>query len=679
MAFLNPLVLAGLIAAAIPLVVHIYNFRRPRRMDYSSLALLHALKRTTIQRMRIRQWLLLLLRTLAICALIAAFARPILTGASETQFLGRANISMALVLDNSLSMTLGDAGGSYLTQARTSAETVIEQALSNDEIFVMAASESTPRRVSDIPHIEASAVTVSAAEAIQRAAEYLHAEGVHLNKAVYFMGDLQESALVDTTTYPIPPGTHVGLIPALSPNRPNVAVTGATITSRIVETGEPVKVEATVINNGVTPVENWVVSLYLEGERVAQTGVSLEPDLPTQVTLTAIPKTGGWLTGYVESEDDIFYQDNRTHFTLYVPEAQDILIVGGPEAQTFNLELALALRDSENTLRTHVIETQALSATPLNRYDALFLVSPAALSSGELMEITRYVDQGGGLMLFPSNNVSASNALLEALGAGSWQIQESVQTLMEADFEHPLFEGVFEAAAIGRSQQLEPVEVYRIAAYTPGAGLENAVIRLSGGQSFLQEIRYGLGHVLVMVVPPENSWSNLPVRGLFVPLLYRAAHYLSAGESVQGDRLVVGQPANIRVRTTDSRLHIITPSGLELVPEQRQVFGATLLDIQINEPGITDVMVDDHVVRRLSVSMNPRESRLIYVSLAKAAEELSRALDTTVEVMEDVRLDAAPEALAHARHGLNLWRHFLIAALLLLTAEMLLAMRWRAD
>lgn len=80
MTFLNPLLLLGLAAAAIPLIIHLFNFRRPRRVDFSSLVFLHELKKSTMQRVRIKQWLLLALRTLAIASVALAFARPTMTG-----------------------------------------------------------------------------------------------------------------------------------------------------------------------------------------------------------------------------------------------------------------------------------------------------------------------------------------------------------------------------------------------------------------------------------------------------------------------------------------------------------------------------------------------------------------------------------------------------------------------
>src|SRR5690606_41260075 len=103
MEFLNPLALAALAAAAIPLIIHLFNFRRPRKVDFSSLEFVRELQKSTMQRVRIKQWLLLLLRMLAIACLVIAFARPTLTGDVAGSVGGRPLSAGAVVIDNSLS------------------------------------------------------------------------------------------------------------------------------------------------------------------------------------------------------------------------------------------------------------------------------------------------------------------------------------------------------------------------------------------------------------------------------------------------------------------------------------------------------------------------------------------------------------------------------------------------
>ena len=146
MTFLNPLVLIGLVAAAIPLVIHLFNFRRPQRLDFSSLALLQALQRTTLQRVRIQQWFLLSLRTLAISALICAFARPVVVVDAGSRFLGQAHVSMAIVVDSSPSMTLRTGAMSQFDRALELVDAFLRTQDPGDEVFLFGSEGASAAR-----------------------------------------------------------------------------------------------------------------------------------------------------------------------------------------------------------------------------------------------------------------------------------------------------------------------------------------------------------------------------------------------------------------------------------------------------------------------------------------------------------------------------------------------------
>ena len=108
MTFLNPLALFGLAAAAIPVLLHLFNLRKLRRVEFSTLAFLKELQRTRIRRLKLRQLLLLILRTLIVIVLVLAFSRPTLKGALAGSMGSHAKISAALIIDDSYSMTLDD-------------------------------------------------------------------------------------------------------------------------------------------------------------------------------------------------------------------------------------------------------------------------------------------------------------------------------------------------------------------------------------------------------------------------------------------------------------------------------------------------------------------------------------------------------------------------------------------
>jgi len=676
MIFVNPLVLIGLVAAALPLLVHLFNFRRPKKLDYSSLALLQSLQRTTMQRIRIRNWLLLVLRTLALCALVLVFARPTLIGTSGVPFLGRANVSAVLAPDASLSMMQRDADGTRFAQAKAAVQSIVESMDSRDEVFIMRQNASNLESVNILEDLNPGYGTRSAASIIRQAATLVTREATHFNKMVYYLGDLQETTLTDSVQTPLEQDVRVMLIPVgTAETRPNAGIADVRVMSRIIDPGVPVAIEATIVNYGNAPIEDYAVSLYLEDRRVAQTSIRLAPGVPVRTLLRGVPETRGWIAGYVMIEDDGFIEDNQRYFSFNVPERQDILMVHGDAAETMHLDLALSLRDESSGLRITKISQNELAAASFSQYAAIFLVGPDELSSGEVAKLDRYVQNGGGLLIFPGIDLNPVNTLLATYGAGRVTIHESETSIESADFEHPLFEGVFTASE--RADRLESVRVYRAARYEPGAGAEQTLITLWGDMPLLQDIPHDQGRILFLSVAPVTSWSDLPVRGLFVPLMYRAAQYLSAAGSVQGEQLLTGHKANFRIPATQGQITLEMPDNTKQIPVQRQVFGANLIEFESDSPGIIRILVDGFPVRLVTAGLNPDESRLSYVNPTEARDQLTETLGVPVQVLQVDSREEVPAAISEARTGLELWRYFLVLGLILLAAEMLLAARWQ--
>lgn len=697
--------LFGLAAAALPLLVHLFNLRQPRTVDFSSLAFLKALEKSTMQRVRIKQWLLLALRMLAIAALVLAFARPTLTG-NLAGTVGQAQTAWGLVVDNSLSMTLRDGQGAYLEQAKNLATGVTETMGADDEIFLM----TTSRAVANAPTaydsrdaardaldaIEAQPGGASVARSVARAAETLQ-DTEPLNKEIYVFTDAQQTTLADSLAAQGPDGVGVTLIPVGNREHANVAVTDAQVMSRIAEVGQPVRMKATLAHYGSEPLNGYVASVFLDGERVAQATATLQPDQETTVEFTATPQQRGWLAGTVEIEDDAFAHDNTRHFTLHVPRERELLVVRGGEQRTDYLELALSpeLVQGRVAFRTETINETELAATSLGAYDAVALVGPTSLSSGEVSALARYVDAGGGLLFFPSNQARANdyNALFTQLGGGEFSGfsgslggPRSIASFDRVDLEHPLFEGIFGPTQDGESAEVESPDVYFAMNYSPRGGASQTLIELSNGFPFLHEIRHGSGVVLVTAVAPDPQWSDLPVRGLFIPLLYRSMFYLSAGESVAGEQLTVGTPGELRITRAPEAgpLRLMGPDGTERTPEQRSLFGATLLqtESELRTPGIYDVRAGEELVRRVAFNLPPEESDPRTYGPEEAAQALSEVLGANVRVLEASQAGDAPsiaEALQQQRMGTEIWNVFLLLALGFLVTEMLVASQWTPE
>ena len=687
-------------AAALPVIVHLFHFRRPRKVDFSSLTFVRELQKTTMQRVRLRQWLLLALRLLAIVCLVCAFARPSLTGQVAGAVGGAARSSAALVVDNSLSMTLRDAEGEYLRQAKDIVSGLIREFEERDEIFLRTtAGDDVPRRplspaaaIDAVEDIRASAAGVSLLEAVASATEALE-EAAHPNREVYIVSDMQAPALADTVRAVQVEGIRAYLLPIGGRKQANVAVVDVRIDSRIVEAGRPVRLSATLANYADEPVEGYVASVFLEGRRLAQATADLLPGEPTEVNFTVTPPGSGWLSGVVQIEEDVYPFDDQRYFTLHVPERRRILIVRGEGENTGFLELALSpeLARGQVAFDVTIIPETSLAATGPEGYDAVVVAGAQTLSSGETEVLARYVAGGGGLLLSPSSSGQDYNALLERVGGGrisgfngSLGSQTRIASFDRVELEHPLFEGVFHTEEEGDAPNVERPEIWFAARYEPESAGEQSIIRLSNGDPFLQEIRHERGVALLLAVAPDARWSELPVRGLFIPLMYRSLYYLSAYESISGEQFPAARSAELRIARPpgEALLRLAGPDGTEYVPEQRDLFDAALLMIDeeaVERSGVYDVSAGDEIVRRIAFNVDERESDMFVLEAEEARRRLAEVVGAPVEIIAAGERSAGDvvEAVAEQRTGRELWKAFLFLALLFLAAEMVVAKGWR--
>jgi len=699
MTFLNPLFLLGLVAAGIPLVIHLFNFRRPRRIEFSSLAFLHELQKSTMQRVRIKQWLLLALRTLAIAALVMSFARPTLEG-GLADLVGTGRASVAIVIDNSMSMTLRDAGGSYMEQARSVAAALVGDLDGEDEVFILptastSAASPLPLRPGSEALAAINAVGVSPAShatssALARAAELLEGRDVP-NRVIYVISDLQASTFRDAGDDAAVRDVPTVLVPVGGQEQPNLAVSDAQVLSRIVAPGEPLRVRATLTNHGPSPQTGILVSAYLGGQRMAQQSVDIPPGGSADVDMSLTPQQTGFLGGRRIIDDALYEPDNARLFSVLVPEVRRVLLVG---SGTRYLELALSRELAGGGFRFDVeqIAEDQLAVTPLGPFNAVVLSGVTDVSTAERDALARYVRDGGGLVVFPGDaqDIADWNALLSQLGGG--RVDPPVgaphgvpaATFDRVFSEHVLFEGLFTRQDGDEPVRLEQPVIFRYVPYAPGGASEQTIVSLTAGTPFLQEIRHGQGIVLFYAVESGIDWSDFPVRGLFLPLIYRSLYHVSSTGAVMASAVTSGGQLQLRLANAEGNDPIVLRSdaGMEQIPPQRMLPGAVLVDVNgtLVTPGLYDVVQSGRTLRQIVVEPDAAES-----DLEVLGEDDARAgLEAVVRPVSVLELAAdAPDALAEgvrqARAGLELWNVFLGLALLFLLAEMVVASQWRPE
>src|ERR1041385_103167 len=349
MVFLNPLVLFGLAAAAIPLILHLLNLRKLRTIHFSALTFLKELQQTRIRRLKLKQMLLLLIRTLLIAFIVLAFARPALHGTVFGPFGSHANSSIVFILDDSFSMMGSDEHGEFFKQAKDAAGKLVDLLKDGDEAYLLKLSDLPRASVSPATHdfgalrtvigeAQATMVRRPMGEALRLALRLLK-ESRNANKEVYLLSDMQQTLFADpagglqgTQDSAAAPGVKFFTVGIGSKPVPNLGIDSVEVRTQIFEKNKPVRIYASIRNFSGVSVRDYVASLFLDGTRAAQGNISAGAWESAGKEFSVIPKRSGFARGYAALESDALEPDNRRYFTLTVPKRIGVAMVsGGPQ------------------------------------------------------------------------------------------------------------------------------------------------------------------------------------------------------------------------------------------------------------------------------------------------------------------------------------------------------------
>jgi hypothetical protein len=721
MTFLNPFVFIGLLAAGIPILLHLFNLRKLQTIEFSTLTFLKELQKTKIRRLKMKQLLLLILRTLLIILVVTAFARPTLRGTFGTETVGEAKTTSVFLIDDSYSMTSVEEQGELLKQAKEAALNILDMMKDGDEVFLVKLSDVTETASrkgamaqrnfrtarTEINAIKPSFIHRTLEDGLRYSAMLL-ANSKNFNKEVYIFSDFQIGSL-QNKTHPgvvetlFTPEVRFFLLSFGTKTRQNLGIEAVKLGNSILTAGKPFTIKVKVQNGGDAESKNSVVSVFLKGTRVAQKALDIPSAKTVQTEFTLTLSSTGYADGMVEIQDDDLEFDNRAQFTVNIPEKLKVLLVGLPSDLRY-IKLALSSRPPEGESILYVAETtpERLSPNEIRGTDVIVFSNVRDLTAQQRADLRTFVDGGGGLVYFPGSRTdSASFAsnwsdelriprLLALQDLSSQQNQiKSVLGFGQIDFRHPVFEGMFsddqqksDRTGGGRKfppRSLESAEIIKYARYASNAG-STIVIGLSDGSAFLLEQASGKTVAFLFSVSATNDWSNFPTRGLFVPLLHRAVSYLGQKQLFPAEFLS-GEEARIGLGSiSTSTVTVRNPEQIESVVNLMRVGREGIIRYDATTiPGVYGVYANSALIKKFVVTVDPDESQTKKSEISRIESMFKRLGVMLSAVRSIVQSSDAHQAIMESRLGTELWKSILMAALIVAIIEVLVSRNSRKD
>ncbi len=700
MIFLNPAVLFGLLAASIPVLIHLLNLRKLKRIEFSTLAFLKELQKNKIRKIKLKQWLLLALRMLIILFLVTAFARPTLKGIAIGGTTSAAKTTAVFILDNTPSMSVVDSKGSYLNQAKAVVKQLLGQLQEGDDAVLILVSDHSGREVKTTTNLadfqkQVDAVKISDEsgylnDAIVKAAKVL-SQSQNFNKEIYLLSDFQQGRLAA-------PGSISNLGQLLSDKVRlyafnfsgkevfNLGIDQLRLNTQIFEKDKPVNFAATVTNYSSQPVSNLVVSLFVNGERSAQQSIKLNPGESKIADLDAAVKSSGYIGAFAEIEDDEILQDNRRYTNFFIPKEIPVVVFSDDPSDSRFVNIALAAAnlsgnqsESESVLKITQKSLNQISSLDLSQFDVVIIIGTGSGNSNlsGLDRLKTYVDNGGSILLMPGGNSTLQSFQQFANGLNipsptgiSGKINSTSGIRFDkVDFNHPVFKDIFSSS---NKKNIESPDIYYHFKINP-EGKGGSIISLADGSSFMTEYKIGKGKIFCFNTAPVLSWSNFPLKGIFAPLMNKSIFYLaSKNESIS--ETVAGEPVLINLRNNASpQIKIVRPDKTEDFINLQNEPSSNYYEYKKTElAGNYLVYSGSKLIDEFSVNLDPQESVVKYISTAEFEDYLKKINFKGKFINVEKNEDPA-KVVMQSRFGSELWRYFLVIAILLALVEMAVA------
>ena len=687
MSFLAPLFFVALAAIAVPIFVHLIQRERKDIVEFPSLMFIRRIPYQSVERRRIHNWPLLLMRVAAMALVIAAFSRPFFSTEAATAAVTSSGArEIVILLDRSASMAYGDHWARAQDEART-----IVRGMSGDDraTFVLfdRGVEENVRATSVKSELElainqarVSAEATRYAPAL-REAQSLLSRSDRQRREAFLISDFQRSGWERQEDVQLPEGATVTPISVVRGATPNFTVSSVGIQRATFSGEERATITAALVNRSDTAVSNQPVVLEIDGRQIATRQVTIAPNATGSVTFDALTVADANVRGVIRAGSDALAADNNFFFVLSPSRTISVLLIHADGAQSGSQHLTLGLGLSKAPpFRADVVPASRFLPANLDGR-AVVVVNDAALSTAAANQLARFVEQGGGLLLVLGGRTPASSdwpLLPGTLGAPVDRTGYRGGTFGTPDYSHRIFEQ-FKDPRAGSFADMRFYRYRRLA-----VGPEDRVLaRFDDGAAAVVERRVGSGRVLAFTSTFDGDWNDFPKRPMFLPVVHETVKYLAQyGDHEEwhtvGRMLDISSAVASIVREGQAtRLAGAGSGGVVVSPDGQQTTlgGAGSSAVELAEQGFYSVRLPGTGDRRpyaVAVNLDPGESDL---SALTPADFIASAVGTGgVNAAGQTFEESAPTPVDLEKRQ-SLWWFLLVAGLALLLAEAILSNR----
>lgn len=677
MHFLYPSFLWALSLLAIPVIIHLFNFRRYKKVVFTNVRFLKQITEETTSRSKLKHLLVLLCRMLALAALVLAFAQPFIPSANQLP--AETTNLISVFVDNSFSMELPGKQSSKMEEAKKAAEEVVMafkpsdrfQVLTNDFYGSHQRIINREEAIARIREIKISPATHTLSEVLSRQQQ---AANGWFNS--YYISDMQawQTNLQDLKEDSL---SRLVLVPIVASSSSNLSIDSCYFSEPFLLRNKPAAIKTVISNFSENDIEQLSVRLIVNGNQKALTSISIPAGSSAETELVFTPDFSGNASGDVQIADHPLTFDDRWFFNVKVNDKINTLLLSPKTANRF---IRSAFTSDPLFNITHQSERE-MDYGSFRSFSSVVISDFENISSGMASELDKYIRSGGVVIIFPdtSVNLDSYNSFFRNTISDQWQ--QPVNADLRADkmnFESQTLSGIFDL----KNQRDKNVDYPLVKKYfktqTSASGIREAILTLQDGAPLLSCYSVGKGKLYLATQAASPSAGNLVNHALFAPMLYRMS--LHTG-TVNPPFQVIGAEGNYLLTDAPMQGDAVyklssKTSDTEVIPPLITADGTTALNLKgmIVQAGIYDLKAGNAVIDAIAFNFNRRESELKFLNGETLGQSASKSLFKNISILQ-----SSPKgytaSLAAQTSGTMLWKWLVALALLFLALETAL-LRW---
>lgn len=687
MSFVSPFILFGLLAVSIPLLIHLFNFRRFRKVYFSNVRFLKDLKQQTRKQSRLRHLIIMFLRMLAIASLVFAFAQPYIPVKNMPVDPEAVN-AVSIYVDNSFSMGAEGTSGNLFDQARVRASEIASAYRSSDyfQLLNNDFKGSHQRLVSQeefgemLTDADLSGASRKLSDIMARQQELLLASSAG-GKRAYVLSDFQKS-MTDLSRVKTDTSVLTWLVPLVSAGNDNIFIDSCWFVSPVHQVNQGVKLVARIRNDGSEGLEKIPVKLTINGQQKALASVDLRPGAYEDVELSFTNYQPGIQFGEVEIVDYPITYDDKFYICFEVASSINVLSINGDKPNPYLN--SLFGKDSVFRFVNNYYRQIDFNRLPSDKL--IILNELKDIYSGLAQELDQFLQNGGSLLIIPSAqaDLESYNDFLMREGVNYYLPRTDQGTrVSDLDFEHPIFNDVFEQSFVKDARRKLPLNLPMVKSYYPISRQTRTdqvpLIRMLNGDFFMTHEKAGNGNIYLLSVPLDGAYSNFTHHALFVPVMYKLGLLSAATDPLY---YTTGKANLIEISNLDvsgESVIKINQHGddREFIPEQQNIGRKTVVKISEGQAdaGLYELTLDGKLVKGLAFNYGRQESSMDKYSPDELRDQISRQGLKNVMVL-DAANQPLTQTIKQMNQGVRLWKLFIILALVFLATEVALLRLW---